>query len=133
MATANVTIKFVNQPKEGKKFGSINTEEMGFFGVKPGDLGQFTKGQKYEIEYTQRGEYKDFVRVISPTSGAPIGHNRPNGNGGDAKSREMFIMGVVGRAMGSGKFGIDEVGLLTAKAAAAWDDHGTPKKDESPY
>jgi hypothetical protein len=32
----------------------------------------------------------------------------------------MFIMGVVGRAMGSGQFSANDIILLTREAAAAW-------------
>lgn len=130
MPIATVTAQFVNQPKEGKRFGSIKTE-IGYIGVKPSDLSQFVKGQKYEVEYKENGEYKDFVRIVSAPA-ASAGHNRPNANGANT-GREIFITGVVGRAMGSGKFGLDEIGLVTAKASAAWDDHVVPKKDESPY
>jgi hypothetical protein len=36
----------------------------------------------------------------------------------------MFMMGVVGRAMGSGKFSIGDIPDLTLAAGAAWDLHG---------
>lgn len=44
---------------------------------------------------------------------------RPASNG-DSKSGEMFVMGVVGRAMGSGKFETQDIKLLALAAAEAW-------------
>lgn len=41
----------------------------------------------------------------------------------DTKSLEMFVMGVVGRAMGSGKFDTQDIPLLTAAAVEAWNTH----------
>lgn len=128
MPTTNVTIEFVNQPKEGKRFGSIKTKEIGYVGVKPADLSQFTKGSQYQIEYAERGEYKDFVRIVAKANG-----QAPNGSRNADSARDIFVTGVVGRSMQSGKFGLDEIGLLTARAVTAWEGHLAPKKDESPY
>ena len=38
----------------------------------------------------------------------------------DTKSEEMFVMGVVGRAMGSAKFEITDIPLLAKAATQAW-------------
>lgn len=130
MPVAQVTVDFVNPPKEGKKFGSIKTKELAYVSVKPSDLGQFTKGSAYQIEYTETAEgYKNFVRIVGKPNGAA-----PNGARNADSARDIFVTGVVGRAMGSGKFGMDEIGLLTAKAVATWEAHLAPKKvEESPY
>lgn len=49
---------------------------------------------------------------------------RPNGD----KERGMFIMGVVGRAMGSGQFSVNDVKLLTLAARDAWDGLDAPSR-----
>lgn len=129
MPVATVTVDFVNQPKEGKKFGSIKTKELEYISVKPEDLAKFSKGSKYQIEYTQTDQgYKNFVRIVAQSNGVA-----PNGSRNADSARDIYVTGVVGRAMGSGKFGMDEIGLLTAKAIAAWESHLSPKKEEAPY
>lgn len=53
----------------------------------------------------------------------PIGHNsNGNGNGrGLTQAKEIFITGIVGRAMGSGQFTSTDIKLLALAAADAWD------------
>ena len=114
MPTTTVTVAFVNQPKPGKQFGSIKDKSDNYYSVKPADLAFFQKGGTYEIEYdvTDRG-YKNFKRIISRDQGG----GATSANAG----RDMFITGVVGRAMGSGKFGPGEIRDLAHEARAAWD------------
>ena len=40
----------------------------------------------------------------------------------DAREEGMFVMGVVGRAMGSGHFEVNDISLLTKAAVEAWRD-----------
>lgn len=126
MPNATVTVEFVNQPKEGKAFGSIKTKELGYVGMKPADLSKFTKGQTYEIEYKvsgDEGQWKNLVKVVSkPNGAAPAGGTHSPDN-----SRMIFITGIVGRAMGSGKYGPESIRELTMSAAGAYDALTTMK------
>src|SRR5437016_10598295 len=54
MPKETVTIAYVNQPKEGKKMGSIKTTNGQYFNVYLDKLGLFGVGQTYEIEYGSR-------------------------------------------------------------------------------
>ena len=111
MPRATVTIKFVNQPKEGKKFGSINTEEMAI-SVRSRPSSLFVKGQKYVIEYAEKGEYKDFLKIIE----AP----KPVGNGDGAWQVPNFVSNIVGQAIVAGKIegpGDIKMWALAAKEA----------------
>lgn len=125
MPQATVTVEFVNPPKEGKAFGSIKTKELGYVGMKPADLTSFAKGQRYEIEYKvsgDNGQYKNFVKLASKPNGASgtgAGHSPDN-------SRMIFITGIVGRAMGSGKYAALDIAPLTKAAAAAFDSLHAP-------
>jgi hypothetical protein len=115
MPIAKVTVNYVNAPAAGKQYGSIKTEELGYLSVKPGDLALFAKGHKYEVEYEERGQYKNFVRLAAPPPGAPA-----QAAGNDDVQRMIFVTGVVGRAMGSGKFGASEIKELTLEANEAF-------------
>ena len=68
MPEAEVTIQFVNQPKPGKKFGSIKASSGRYYGCPPAILALFTKGEVCKIEYEQQGEWFNLKRKIS---GAP--------------------------------------------------------------
>lgn len=63
-------------------------------------------------------------RVVQGGSGGPVGMPA-----GPDQSRQIFITGVVGRAMGSGKFSASEVLVLTEAAAEAYDRLTNPKKE----
>lgn len=118
MPVAQVTADYVNQPKEGKRFGSIKTKELGYVSVKPSDLGQFTKGATYQIEYTETDEgYKNLVRIVAPANGA----TKPNGTQNMDNAKSIFITGVVGRAMQGGQFQVSDIAALTHAAASAFD------------
>jgi hypothetical protein len=90
---ATVQVKFVNQPREGKKMGTIKCEDGTIIGVWPNKLNLFQQGQTYTIEYEQNGDFKNFKRIIP---GAP--NTAPsNGKSEDLGQCGMFIMGVMGR------------------------------------
>lgn len=146
-ATATITAKYVNPPKPGRTNYSIKTPEDELYWVDPRLASQFQPGGTYQIEYDTKTFGDRPSRVITrvvvggaapepppPQSYGGYAHPqsnhtpapRTNGNGhrapnGDAKAREMFIMGVVGRAMGSGKFEPHDISQLTNEAASAWD------------
>jgi hypothetical protein len=136
MSTQTVTItpKYVNPPKEGKKYGSLKTDDGVQYAAPPSVTSACEPGVPVTIEWEGQTWGGNPVMVVRRVVGAQHGHNggahphpQPNGNGrhsaagGDAKAREMFIMGVVGRAMGSGQFEASHIYDLTAAAAKAWD------------
>ena len=131
MPEATVTVEAVAYPKEGKAYGSIKTKELGWIGMKPDKLSLFTKGQSYLIEYKvsgDEGQWKNFVRVIPKPNGAGAsGHVGPIDN-----SRMIFITGIVGRAIGSGKFAMQDIFDLTMTAAKAYDTLHAPKPQAAP-
>lgn len=105
MPTATINVQYVNQPKPGKKQGSVKTVDGQFYGVDPTQLGQFAPGGTYNIEYDthtfQGKEYKTFRRMdgVLPLQ-PPVQHS---GRPAQTQSVEMFTMGIIGRALqGSG-------------------------------
>lgn len=132
MTTATVTPKYVNQPKAGKKFGSIKDQAGVFWLVEPGLLGSFSPGTativEWKAEKFQDGtDVKKITGIVHGANGAtptPAAHSN--------QGREIFITGVVGRAMGSGKFAIGDIPGLTGQAAASWDAMMENKKVPAP-
>ena len=127
-----LTVKFANPAAEGKKFGSIVDTAGNRYPCPAAIVSQFQKGQTYEVALKKETWSGNQVQVIggAPSNGnaapapAPAGHNRSpvqSGNG-QTKDAAMFVMGVVGRAMGSGKFDTQDIPLLAKAAAAAWNE-----------
>ncbi len=118
MPTETVTIAFVNEPKVGKKFGSIKSEDGTYYSVKPEQLALFKKGGTYEIQYglDKTNTYRNFERIVGAS---PKNQNIANGH---TKSVEMFVMGTIGRSIqGSGTFPDEEVLFEWINAArSAW-------------
>src|SRR5262252_5363540 len=90
----------------------------------PGSFGQGGGGQQGGGGYHSQ----------QPRNGTSYGARQAPSGGFDAKStpREMFIQGVVGRSMGSGKFAASEISVLTHAAAAAWDEVVLRKRPDLP-
>ena len=141
MQTATVTVDYVNQPKPGKKKGSIKTKELGYIGVWPDKLDQFEKGATYTINYVQEGEYKDFKGMagsMAKPSGAPpkTGVKSPN------EEASMFAMGFLNRLYaGTGQFpGSVVLAQQVRDCRAAWlqalaqnEPQGPDNSDDPPY
>ena len=139
--------KFVNPPKAGGKMGSIKDQQDGFYLVPPAYLSSFQIGQPVNIEYTEKiGQQGSPIRFINSINGLRCTGQQGPVQGGDRpapapqnvpqsdKEEGMFIMGVVGRAMGSGQFGMDDILGLTQRAALAWKKrHESAGAPESTY
>ena len=92
-----IKVQFVNQPKEGKKKGSIKTEDGRYFDVWPNMLSQFSRGESYEIttesrEWQGKQYYtiKTAAQVHGNGSSAPA-TNGSNGNGNYSADRSARI------------------------------------------
>lgn len=106
MATATVTVQYVNQPKEGQRKGSIKTTDGSYYGVWPDKLGLFTKGGTYQIEFTETVSdsgkvFRDFKQMVgAPTQGGYSGPRRGS-NGGNYRptapqdAERMFVCSIL--------------------------------------
>ena len=123
-----LTVKFANPAQEGKKFGSIVDTAGNRFPCPAAIVSQFQKGQTYEVALKTETWGGNQVQVIggAPSNGnaVPASSNRPPATTGNGQTKDaaMFVMGVVGRAMGSGKFDTQDIPLLAKAAAAAWNE-----------
>ena len=139
MTQATVTPKYVNPPKPGKTLGSIKDQGDVLWLCEPGLLGSFSPGKPVTVEY-ETMKFRDGTErpkitgvVHGTTNGAAPTHETPRGNGHSPNAgREIFITGIVGRAMGSGKFPIEDLNKLTFAAAAAWDSVMQEKRPAPP-
>lgn len=167
-----ISIKYVNFPRPGGKYGTLKTEAGETIMVPPNLLGLFRAGQVVEIgtkdqTWGQGTEQERLVTIATtgplnvntepvqgqgvqsgyqrPVQGQPL--QRPNtgfqprvipggaGPYGNAvtgpppdQARQIFVTGVVGRAMGSGKFAASEILVLTQAANEAFERLKNPPK-----
>lgn len=140
-----VVPKYVNPPKKpGGKYGNIKTADNALHWVPVNHLGVFMVGQAANIstEYQQWGDMQ--ASVVTNVNGVDITGQAPNPQGqvprGDRPSplpqnvpasdtdESIFVTGIVGRAMGSGQFGVTDIDILAKAAVAAWKNrHGSPQ------
>lgn len=111
----NVTPKFVNPAKDGKKWGSIVLTDDTKLMVKADMVGRFVKGQSYEVE-TESQTWGDkpvvTVKAIKANGAAPSGSG-----GGIAHWWMPFVSNVTAHAIQAGK--IENPGQIKAWAFAA--------------
>lgn len=130
-----IVAMYVNNAKPDKKFGSIVDPDGNKFMLPVGMQDAFRAGQTYDVPTSNKKWGQDAVVVIEgrpgaagstgPATPAPNANQQtapspPRTNGALGKEGEMFVMGVVGRAMGSGKFDVTDIDLLTKAAVQAW-------------
>lgn len=136
MMQATVTPRYVNAPREGKKNGSITFDHDGGsvrVSVPADQLGKFQPGQSIGISWspqeftTPDGQVKSWNKLLSVNTpqGMPAQQSaapqRQQAHTPDSKSKEMAVMGIVGRAMGSGKYEPADVHHLMMEARVAWE------------
>lgn len=122
--TATITAQYVNQPKKNPAWGSIKDPVLGYIGVKAEHLNQFVQGQTYVIEYEIKGDFKGFTRIVgtNPATRQPQqAAAERHAPAPDNTALHIFITGVVGRSMQSGKFEAKDILVLTASAKGAWE------------
>ena len=129
MLTSQVTVDYVNEPRDGKPFGSIKTKELGYVSVHPNDLGLFTKGQKYSINYetVSKGnrEFRNFISISNgfPEHDLPKAFQKPVARSSeDATPERIYVCGIINSAIAHGGFALTLSALveLTNTARSAW-------------
>ena len=120
MPTATITVKWVNQPKPGKKKGSIKTADDQIFGVWADKLGNFQQNGIYDIEYDTEDWNGQTYKTIK--SAALKGQaSRPMGRGPMAPretsmkdAERMFVCSLINAAIQAGKVEFTGASLETA-------------------
>jgi hypothetical protein len=133
-----VTVQYVNPPKDGRKNGSLRLTNGSFISVSPELLPLFEGCENSTIDIE--------TREWTPPGGKPMtfANSGPNGTRAAAPraaaqsrpappplqtaaprnvdtDKHIFVTGIVGRAMGSGKFAASEVRVLTQAALEAFE------------
>lgn len=139
MSEVAIKIKYVNQPKKvDGKYGNIKSDDGSTYFIPVSALGKYRAGMEFMAPVAPAKWGQDVVQIIpahfdpggSPAapqtaapaapqqSAPPTGHNSARMS--DPKDMLIFVTGIVGRAMGSGQFGVTDISLLTQAALAAY-------------
>lgn len=125
MQVATITVKYVNQPKPGKKMGSIKDTAGNIYGVYPEKLALFQQNGTFEIEYKQNGDFKQVVGVKPAGGLSPA----PQSNGGGnyrptspVDAERMYVCSLVNAGIQAGRIDFTEGAIEAATNAArnAW-------------
>jgi hypothetical protein len=150
------TVKYVNEPREATgKYGNIKSPEGVTIMVPKDMLHLFQAGTTVDIPTKPQtwGQGTESERQVIIATAGPGGYSPPSrGQGGPIgvqrntgfqprvvqnppalaprttdQEKMIFVTGVVGRSMGSGKFAASEIPVLTQAALIAWDQHLGPQ------
>lgn len=71
MTIAEVTVAYVNPPRGSAISGSIKDSAGAYYGIKwPDWENEFKPGNKYRVEYTQKGQFRNITRYKLMAEGA---------------------------------------------------------------
>src|SRR5215468_3355839 len=155
-----VTVQYANPPRPGGKYGNLKLVNGQTIYVPPDLVQYFQSGGTYDIATKEetwgqgspdaktvtvcRMPPRDPSGVQAGNMQAHTGQRRTTGfqpqiiqgsrsppRTGD-EARQIFVTGVVGRAMGSGKFAASEIPVLTQAAMEAFDRLSMPKPPPLP-
>ena len=136
-----INIKYVNPAKDEKKYGSIVGTDSTRYMVPAGIVHQFQTGSTVDVPTKTEKWGESIVTIVAghasfspsapplgprpapyapaPAPAAPANVVPPSGAGMD-KDALIFVTGLVGRSMGSGKFTSGDMSVLTHDALTAW-------------
>lgn len=126
MARATIQVKYVNQPREGMKNGSVKTAEGVLYGVPPPLLPQFQPGGTYNVEYnTSQFQGRTYSTISAASamvqSGAPL-QSGSKFHANDETAERIFVCGIINAAVGNGSLSVNRAELVAAVSACreAW-------------
>ena len=148
MLQTQVTPQYVNPAKPGKKFGNIKEASGVKWIIPAGWENLFSPNVPAHIDYEAQTWGSESVNIVRGVNGnmqpAPTQPSPPNpmappvpqplpaipvppqpvASRDDKVAEEIFVTGIVGRAMGSGQFSVLDIAVLAKAATQAWHERG---------
>lgn len=121
MPLTDITVQFVNQPKPGKRMGSIKSSEGEYYGCPPTLLGQFRAGEVCKIDFNETpkdggGTWKNITRKIAGAGPPPVIQlPRQRTNPGD--SEQIYTTALLKEFIAAGKLDLRTDSLVAATNA----------------
>ncbi len=134
MPQAQVTPQYINAAKPGKQYGNIKEASGAKWIIPAGWESLFAPNVPAHIDYETKTWGSESVNIVRGVNGAmqpaaavppipmaaPVTLPQPTTSRDDKVAEEIFVTGIVGRAMGSGQFSVNDIGLLAKAATQAW-------------
>lgn len=103
MPQTEITVRYINEPKPGKKMGSIKDTNDNYYGVWPDKLHTYEVGKTYSIAYDEdHSNGRTFRNIKSNygevSRGGVAGATSTPAPSDDEKAADIFVTGVIGRA-----------------------------------
>lgn len=135
-----IAIKYADDAKAGKKYGSIKTADGTKFLVPVGMNGVFKAGTTVDVPLKTEA-WTDIPIVAGhpgsagsthPATPAPAAAAQPATQlpgvpaartGGNDTGGQIFVTGVMQRMMTTGKWDVHDIPNITQALVAAWNDH----------
>lgn len=103
---ATFTAKYVNQPAQGRKNGTVKTEDNSIYVVDPSLLSKFAVGGTYEVQYSTYDFKGTTFRKVASVKQTATPQAQPSGGGGyrtdDVTAERIFVCGALNAAIHSG-------------------------------
>ena len=136
MPVTEVTVQYLNK-REGKRPPSIKDAQAGYFGITDEmfDQGVFSVGNKYKVEYTQNGAFKNVSRAKLLAEGPPP-QAHSGGSGDPGLAERIFVCGALNAILGNDnvnpmEIGPDNITSWVDSCRQAW-DRTFGRKPETP-
>lgn len=99
LPTADITVQYINPPKEGKKMGSIKAADGQYYNVFPDLLGQFSKGMRCKVEYTSKprddgGEWRTIKKIVGNGSAPVVPKNDYRARSNPAEAKQIAVLAL---------------------------------------
>lgn len=127
MPQMTITPSFINQPKAGKKMGTVKLPDNSSLMAYPAVLNQMQPRGTYKVEYDEATEsfnFRTIRKVLGTEAAAPAA--AASGGGGwredPLKQEQIFVCGIINSAIKAGKIGltVDSMVELVTRAREVW-------------
>ncbi len=144
MPQAQVTPQYVNPAKPGKQYGNIKEASGAKWIIPAGWDRMFVPNVTAHVDYETKTWGAETVNIVRGVDGSlqpappqpgppspppatqplPSTPPQPGVSRDDKVAEEIFVTGIVGRAMGSGQFSVTDIAVLAKAATQAWHERG---------
>jgi hypothetical protein len=142
--TAEITVQFVNDPKPGKKWGSVKDTNGNYYGGPPGMLRQFQVGETCKIEF-ELGGNDGTLKALKHKVAIPQALARPvavppRARTNPVDSEQIFVTALMKGFLNQGDTATDIIGKINILRDAYRNTFGGSEKqrddqmnDEIPF
>lgn len=117
MPTVEIVVAYVNQPKPGKRNGTVKSAapDDKYYGCSPAALVQFKVGETCTIEYDTSpkqggGEWLNLKRKVSTSNVPPVAPLRNRTNPEDSK--QMFVTALLKEGISAGNVSLSTTEIV---------------------